>query len=214
MKNKLLIIGASGHGKVVADIAMKLNKWQTIAFLDDNKDIESSMGIPVIGTSNEAFKYINDYEIFVGIGNNSIRELVQLKLEAEGASIPNLIHPSAVIGEEVEIGSGTTIMAGAVINCCTNIGKGCIINTSATVDHDNEIGDFVHISPGVHIAGSVSIGKGTWLGIGSTVSNNIIVTGGCIVGASAVVVKDIKESGLYLGVPARRVENGKNPHLS
>lgn len=205
MKDNLLIVGASGHGRVIADIALKMNRWKSIKFLDDDENIKSSMGIEVIGKSMDAFKYINDWNIFVAIGSNSVRQKIQEKLEAEGASIPVLIHPDAIIGEQVEIGDGTAVMAGAIINCCTRIGKGCIINTGATVDHDNLIEDYVHISPGVHIAGTVKIGKGTWLGVGSIVSNNVNITSGCIIGAGAVVVKDITEPGTYIGVPARTV---------
>ncbi|PMC37350.1 acetyltransferase [Bacillus sp. UMB0899] len=205
MKNKLLIIGASGHGKVVADIAMKMNKWQSIAFLDDDKSIKSSMGLKVIGTSDDVFAHIDEYEIFVGIGNNDTRQRVHEMLETFGVSIPILIHPSAVIGNQADIGNGTAVMAGAVINCCTKIGKGCIINTGSTIDHDNFIADFVHISPGAHLAGTVKVGQGSWLGIGSIVSNNITITNGCKVGAGSVVVKDITEPGVYVGVPVRRV---------
>ncbi|MCP1126098.1 acetyltransferase [Bacillus sp. 3103sda1] len=205
MKNKLLIIGASGHGKVVADIALKINKWQSIAFLDDDESVKSSMGIEVIGKSADVFKYIEDCDFFVGIGNNAIREKIQKKLETEGASIPTLTHPSAVIGEQVELASGTVVMAGVVINCCTTIGKGCIINTGSTIDHDNVIGDYVHISPGAHLAGTVKVGRGTWLGIGSVVSNNVNITSSCKIGAGAVVVKDITELGTYVGVPSRRL---------
>ncbi|CAG9612118.1 UDP-N-acetylbacillosamine N-acetyltransferase [Bacillus rhizoplanae] len=206
MKNKLIIIGASGHGKVVADIALKMNKWQSIAFLDDDESVKSSMGIEVIGKSADVFKYIEDYDFFVGIGNNAIREKIQKKLEAEGASIPTLIHSTAVIGEQVKLASGTVVMAGVVINCCTTIGKGCIINTGSTIDHDNIIEDYVHISPGAHLAGTVKVGRGIWLGIGSVVSNNVNITSGCKIGAGAVVVKDIAEPGIYVGVPAKKID--------
>jgi sugar O-acyltransferase (sialic acid O-acetyltransferase NeuD family) len=205
MKNNLLIIGASGHGKVVADIALKMNKWQSVFFLDDDESLKSSMGIEVIGKSNEAFKLLNDYDISVAIGNNAIREKLKIELESKGASLPALIHPTAVIGEQVNIGSGTVVMAGVVVNCCTRIGKGCIINTGSTIDHDNVIGDFTHISPGVHLAGTVIIGQRTWLGIGSIVSNNVNITSGCKIGAGAVIIKDITEPGIYVGVPVRRV---------
>lgn len=210
MKEKLLIIGASGHGKVVADIAMKMNRWHSIAFLDDDESIKTSMGIEVVDKASETIKYLKDFDIFVGIGSNEIREKILKKLELFGASIPTLIHPNAVIGEQVRVGIGTVIMAGVVINSCTEIGKGCIINTSATIDHDNLIEDYVHISPGVHFAGTVKVGKGSWLGIGSSVSNNINITAGCIVGAGAVVVRDITEAGVYIGVPVRRVNDGKD----
>jgi len=206
MKNKLLIIGASGHGKVVADVAIKMDRWSEISFLDDNEDIKSSMGIWVIGKVSDVSKYIDEYDIFIGIGNNAIRKDVHEKLEGISASIPTLIHPSAIIGEQVELGIGTVVMAGAVINCCTKIGKGCIINTGSTIDHDNVIEDFVHISPGVHLAGTVKVKQYSWLGIGSVVSNNVCITSRCLTGAGTVVVKDIVESGTYVGVPARRVK--------
>lgn len=205
MKNKLLIIGASGHGKVVADIALKMDKWQNVYFLDDDKSIKSSLGLEVIGSSDDVFTHIDEHEIFVGIGNNATRQKLHEMLETFGASIPVLIHPNAVIGSQVEFGAGTAIMAGAIVNCCTKIGKGCIVNTGSTIDHDNDIEDFVHISPGAHLAGTVKVGKGSWLGIGSVVSNNISITNGCKVGAGSVVVKDIAKPGVYVGVPVRRV---------
>jgi sugar O-acyltransferase (sialic acid O-acetyltransferase NeuD family) len=206
MKNKLIIIGASGHGKVVADIAIKLNKWQSIAFLDDDESIKTSMGLEVIGKTADAFTYKDEADFFVAIGSNATREKTQEKLIDEGLNVVILIHPSAVIGTDVEIGIGSVIMAGAVINSSTRIGKGCIINTSSSLDHDNVIEDYVHISPGVRTAGSIGIGKGSWLGIGSVVSNNVNICSGCKVGAGAVVVKDITEPGTYVGVPVRKID--------
>ena len=203
---KLIIIGAGGHGKVVADIAVKMHKWQEIAFLDDDETRIFPLGIKFIGKSGDALAHIGDSDIFVAIGDNKTREDIMLKLEKAGANIPILIHPNAIMGMEVELESGTVVMAGVDINSCTRIGKGCIINTGATVDHDNQIGDYVHISPGVHLAGTVNIGKGVWLGIGSIVSNNLHVADDCMIGVGAVVIKDITESGTYVGNPARRLD--------
>ena len=205
MKKKLLIIGASGHGKVVADIALQMEKWQSVSFLDDDVTIKESMGIEVIGKAMDAVNYISEYDIFVAIGNNKTREKMQNDLEEFSTNIPTLIHPSAIIGRQVQLEWGTVVMAGVVINCCTKIGKGCIINTGATIDHDNVIEDYVHISPGVNLAGTVKVGKGTWLGIGSIVCNNISITSRCLIGAGAVVVRDINETGTYVGVPIKRV---------
>jgi sugar O-acyltransferase (sialic acid O-acetyltransferase NeuD family) len=204
MGKKLLIIGASGHGKVLADIAINMKKWSDIAFIDDNKSTNISKGLKVLGTTDDILDYIDTHEIIVGIGNNEIRGKLQKKLESLGATIPTLIHPKSIIGESVRIDSGTVVMAGAVINCCSKIGKGCIINTSATVDHDNKIEDFVHISPGANLAGTVRVGKGSWLGIGSVISNNVSITNDCIIGAGSVVINDISEVGTYIGVPVRR----------
>ena len=136
MKNKLIIIGASGHGKVVADIAIKMNKWQSIAFLDDDESIKTSMGLEVIGKTADAFIYKNEADFFVAIGSNTTREKIQEKLIEQGLNVASLIHPSAVIGTDVEIGIGVAVMAGVVINSSTRIGKGCIINTSASLDHE------------------------------------------------------------------------------
>ena len=203
---KLIIIGASGHGKVCADIALKMNKWDEIVFLDDNPQVKSVMGFKVIGSSRDALKFVEHCDFFVGIGDNETREKIQKQLEKLGANIPSLIHPNAVIGEDVQIGIGTVVMAGVVINCSTRIGKGCIINTGATIDHDNVIEDYVHISPGVNLAGSVMIGYRSWLGIGSTVINNLRITNMCVIGSGAVVTKNIYESGVYIGIPARRIK--------
>jgi len=206
MKDKLIIIGASGHGKVVADVAIKMNKWQSISFLDDDESIKTSMGLDVIGKTTDAFRDKDEADFFVAIGSNATREKIQEKLIDEGLNVVSLIHPSAVIGTDVEIGIGTAVMAGVVINSSTRIGKGCIINTSSSLDHDNAIEDYVHISPGVNMAGTVKVDKGSWIGIGSVVSNNVNICSGCKVGAGAVVVKDITEPGTYVGVPVRRVK--------
>lgn len=205
-KRKLLIIGASGHGRVVADIALRQNKWSKIVFLDDNEHANNFMGINVVGSTKDAYLFINEYDIIVAIGDNNIRKNIVNKIEAAGGSIPVLVHPCATIGSNVELGAGTVIMAGAVINCCTKIGKGCIINTAATIDHDNVIEEFVHISPGVHTAGGVTIGHNSWIGIGAIISNNITIISNCIVGAGAVVLSDIKDDGTYVGVPATRIK--------
>lgn len=204
MKDKLIIIGAGGHGKVVADIAIKTNKWQNIAFLDDESN-KTNLGIMVIGKTNDVSKYKDEADFFVAIGNNAARENIQEKLIANGVSIAILIHPYAIIGADVEIGIGTAVMAGVVINSSSKIGKGCIINTNSSIDHDNIIEDYVHISPGANLAGTVKVGRGSWLGIGSTISNNVSICSGCILGAGAVAVKDITEPGTYVGVPVRKI---------
>ncbi len=208
MKKGLIIIGAGGHGKVAADVAKKMNIWDNILFIDDNQTVTECSGYKVIGHTDDINTYINDSDFFVAIGSNTVREQVQNKLENDGASIVSLIHPQAVIGSNVKVGCGTVIMAGVIISSSSTVGKGCIVNTASSVDHDNIIEDFVHISPGVHLAGTVKIGKGAWLGIGSIVSNNIDICSGSKIGAGAVVVRNLTESGTYVGVPATKIEKG------
>lgn len=195
---RLVIIGASGHGKVVSDIAIK-NGYQDIVFLDDNENIKECAGFIVVGKIIE-FSEMLDADFIVAIGNAKIRKQIQEKL----SNVITLIHPNAVIGRDVVVGRGTVVMAGAVINNGSVIGNGCIINTSSSVDHDCEIGDFVHISVGSHIAGTVSIDKNTWVGAGAVVSNNIHICENCMIGAGAVVIQNINESGTYIGIPAKK----------
>ena len=196
--NKLIIIGASGHGKVVADIAKKCG-YTNIVFLDNNSGIKNCAGYPVLGPDT----MIKDLEgdVFVAIGNTGIRK--KLMERDEDRAFPVLCHPSAVIAEDVELGIGSVVMAGTVINPGTKIGRGCIINTSSSIDHDCVIGDYTHISVGAHLSGSVIVGDGTWIGAGATVSNNVNICGACMIGAGAVVIKDINEPETYVGVPAR-----------
>lgn len=203
--DKLLIIGASGHGKVVADIAMKMNKWSEISFLDDNESLDSVMGCKVLGGTELVLRFIDEYDVFVGIGNNQIRKKIQDMLILNNVQLPILVHPTAIIATQVKIGQGTVIMAGTVINSCTEIGVGTIINTGVTIDHDNIIEEYVHISPGAHLAGNVRVGKESWLGIGSLISNNITLVENCNIGAGAVVIKNIDQKGTYIGVPVRRI---------
>ena len=205
MNKRLVIIGASGEGKVSADIAVKLQKYNEILFLDDDVSIKECMNFPVVGKSQDAEQYIDEADFFVAIGNGKIRKKVAEQLLDLKATIITLIHPMAVIGENVIIGSGTVVMAGAVINPDSQIGQGCIVNTCASVDHDCTIGDYVHISVGAHVCGTVEVGENTWIGAGATISNNLTVCSDCMIGVGAVVVKDIEKAGTYVGVPARRI---------
>ena len=196
--NRLIIIGASGHGKVVADIA-ELNGYSDIVFLDDDASIKDCAGYPVVGKSTEA----PEGDVFVAIGNVSHRK--RLMAFYADRTQPMLIHPSAVIAKDAEIGKGTAVMAGAVINPGTVIGKGVIVNTSSSVDHDCVVEDLVHVSVGAHLSGTVTVGEGTWVGVGAVVSNNINICSNCMIGAGAVVIKDILEPGTYVGVPAKKM---------
>lgn len=206
MHKKLMIIGASGHGKVIADIALKMQKYEEIEFLDDRENVKECMGFTVVGKTADASEYIENFDFFVAIGNAKTRKKVTEQLIETGAVMATLLHPAAVIGSHVTIGKGTVVMAGAVINPDSRIGEGCIVNTCASVDHDCQIGDYVHIAVGSHLCGTVTVGESTWIGAGATVKNNVNICGECMIGAGAVVVKDIEEAGTYTGVPARRMK--------
>lgn len=198
---KIAILGASGHGKVVSELA-RLNGYEEIVFLDDNTSLAHCGGYQVVGATNEADSYADKgFDLAIAIGAAHIRQRIQDSISHQHM-IKSLIHPVAIVSSSVHIGAGTVVMAGAIINPGTVIGKGCIINTGATVDHDNRVEDYVHVSVGAHLAGNVTVGSCSWIGIGAVVSNNIDICSECMIGAGAVVVKSINKKGTYLGVPA------------
>ena len=201
MCKNVILIGASGHGKVIADIIEKSGD-KVFGFLDDNENLKSVMNYKVLGTSEKCIDY-PECEFIISIGNNKIRKMIAEKY-------PNLkyytaVHPSAVIANGVRIGEGTCVMANAVINAAAEIGRHCIINTGAVIEHDNKIGDYVHVSPKGTLCGTVTVGNGTHIGAGATVKNNVNIAADTIIGAGAVVIKDIEKSGTYAGVPVREL---------
>ena len=201
MSNRLVIIGAGGHGKVLADNALK-NGYTDICFVDD-KATGECIGFPIIGTCDEIGNLDDGATDFiVAIGDNEIRKQFAERYNVHWTT---LIHPSAQIGIGVSVGTGTVVNAGAIINACATVGVHCIVNTGAIVEHDNVIGDFVHLSPGAALGGTVKVGSLTHIGIGAVVRNNIQICDRCMIGAGAQVVKNIDCSGTYVGVPARKM---------
>lgn len=197
----LAILGASGHGKVVADIAEQCG-YSDIFFFDDFQqgNIEHWN---IVGDTVKLLNQCKLYDaVFVGIGNNKIREEKTVALINTGCYICTLIHPSATVSKHTVIGAGSLLCANAVINPFTTIGLGAIINTGATIDHDCQLNDFVHISPGAHLAGNVQVGSHTWIGIGASVIQQVIIGNNVIIGAGAAVINDIPDAVTAVGTPA------------
>lgn len=193
LNRDIVILGASGHGHVIADIVTASGD-KVLGFLDDDSSKD------VLGKISDYANFDNA-EFVIGIGNVEVRkELSKLPLKWYTA-----IHPSAIVSPSVMIEEGTVVMPNAVINSQSRIGKHCIINTGAIVEHDNEIGDYSHISVGAKLGGTVKIGKESWIGIGAVVSNNISICGNTIIGAGAVVISNIIKTGTYVGVPAKEI---------
>lgn len=210
----IVIIGAGGHAKVIADIILKrkglLNeKLNIVGFLDDrynNLEYTKIFDIPILGDINliEKLEQEKKYSYVIGIGNNKIREKISSKFS--NLNYYTAIHPKSVIGIDVVIEDGTVVMANVVINSGTKIGKHCILNTGSIIEHDNRIEDYCHISVGARLAGNVSVGKFTWIGVGATVKNNICIAKKIVVGAGGVVVDNIEKEGIYVGIPAKKLK--------
>lgn len=201
----LLIIGAGGHGKVVADAALETGRWQRIAFLDDAYvNGGSVLGLPVLGGVSKTRELVGDYpDCLVAIGNNARRRTLLQSAEQAGFALPALIHPRAQVSQWAVVGPGSVVMAGAVVQVDSRLGFGVIVNTAASVDHDCVIGDAVHVCPGVHLGGTVTVGDGVWIGIGATVREGMRIGAGAVIGAGACVIDDIPARAVAVGVPAR-----------
>ena len=212
--SSLLIIGAGGHGRVVADAALACQKYERIAFLDDRfAELSSVIYMPVLGSISSAAAQRSAFsEAIVAIGDNRLRLQLLLMLEGDGFSIATIIHPTAYIGREAEIASGTVIFAHSVVNTGAVIGRGSIVNTGATVDHDARIAEGVHISPGAHLAGEVTVGACSWIGTGAAIIPGIRVGENVTIGAGTVVIRDIPDAVTVVGNPGRIIRKGRLAH--
>lgn len=201
MCKEVIVIGGGGHAKVVIDCLQSAGD-RVRGILDDHLTPGTHiLGVPVLGKVDTYANY-TDYTFIIAIGGNQVRQTLSQQLDVQWHTA---IHPSAVVSQYATVGEGSMILANAVVNPCATIGTHCIVNTAAVVEHDNKIADFVHISPRAALAGNVTVGQLTQVGIGSCVRQGITICGGCIIGAGAVVVKDICEEGIYAGVPAKKL---------
>ncbi len=203
MNKKVIIIGAGGHSKVVADIVRKSGDFVE-GFLDDAHNTPVDFyGSKILGKTEKYLEYVDDCYFIIAIGNNSVREKISKRLNCKWYTG---IHPTAVVSQSAVIGEGTVIMPNAVINADANIGKHTIINTGSIVEHDCTVGNYTHVAPKSVVCGASNIGNSMWLGTGGTVINLVDVCDNVMLGAGAVVVRNIDETGTYVGVPCKKIK--------
>jgi sugar O-acyltransferase (sialic acid O-acetyltransferase NeuD family) len=204
----ILIIGAGGHGQVVADIFRARRTAgltsDVTAFVDDNAGRlgQTLAGSRVVGPMSALAAIAHDAAV-VAIGDNAARARVFAELAAAGECFAIAEHPRSIVAEDVVIGRGSMLCAGTVVNTGTVIGENTIINTGATVDHHSQIGDHVHIAPGVHMGGEVRVEDGAFVGIGAVVLPRVTIGARSTVGAGAVVTRDVPPGVTVVGTPAR-----------
>ena len=204
----ILIIGAGGHGQVVADIFRarhaSLLISDDVGFLDDDPERFGGgvTGGTVLGTLAEMTRIPHD-AVIVAVGENAIRARIFRRVLEAGERIAIAEHPRSVVAEDVTLGSGSMVCAGAIVNTGASIGRNVIVNTAATVDHHAVIGDHVHIAPGVHLGGEVIVEEGALVGIGAIVLPRVRIGAWSTVGAGAVVTADVPPAVTVMGVPAR-----------
>ena len=207
MTERIFIFGASGHAKVVLDAARQQGH-EVAAVFDDNPALTGTrfMGCPVPGGRQTLVGWCRDNSVTAGvvaIGQNRTRSDVAAWLVAAGMSLVPVIHPRATVAPGVQVGAGSVLMAGVVVNSDTRLGANCIINTGACVDHDCDLADAVHIAPGCHLCGNVRVGDGALIGAGSTVIPGIVIGGQAIIGAGSTVIHDVADRAKVVGSPCR-----------
>jgi sugar O-acyltransferase (sialic acid O-acetyltransferase NeuD family) len=197
----LAILGAGGHGRVVAESAAATG-WR-ISFFDDARTGRVD-GHLVAGSASDLEGAATGYDgIFVAIGTNRTRLNWIKRLRSSGATIVTVIDPSSKVSASAVVGAGTYLASGSMVGTGARLGEGCIVNTAATVDHDCDLADGVHLSPGVHLSGSVTIGEASWLGTGCSVRNDIVIGRDVVAGVGSAIVSDVASDQTVVGVPAR-----------
>lgn len=195
----MYLYGASGHGKVIAEIAEELG-IVIDGFIDGNRELKSLLNYPIVATTAENI----EGKACISIGNNKVRKLIANR--DNHLEYIALLSPKANISKRAKIGIGTVVMMGVTINSEVVIGKHCIINTNASVDHDCSIADFVHISPNVALAGNVEVGEGSHIGIGASVIQGVKIGKWCTIGAGAVIIRDVPDYAVVVGNPGKIIK--------
>ena len=196
----MVLYGASGHAKVIIDILEQ--SGESVDFLiDDDPQIMSFMNYKVRSDIHNIS--LSNKRIIVSIGSNKTREIIASRLSSDFGTA---IHPNSTLGRDVLVRPGTVIMAGAIVNSATRIGRHCILNTNCSVDHDCDLGDYVHISPNATLCGTISVGQGTQVGAGATVMPNVFIGKWVTVGAGAVVINDVPDHAVVVGNPAKIIK--------
>ena len=204
--DQLLIIGAGGHGCVLAELAQRIGSWASIKLFDEHREQPAlQIDLEVFGKSSAFKSAARPHDFFlVGLGENRRRLELLLSLRSF-CQAATLVAPEAHVSPSCTIGTGTVIMPGAIVQTGVKIGEGCVLNSGCVVEHGVTLGDGVHVAPGACIGGDVTVGECSWIGIGASVVHGVSIASDVVVGAGGVVVESLSEAGTYAGVPTRRL---------
>jgi sugar O-acyltransferase (sialic acid O-acetyltransferase NeuD family) len=211
MSRPIVILGAGGHARVVADLCRSLGR-AVAGFLDGTNGTEEPAGAArVIGSDVrlEDAAFVAAHDFALGVGDAGVRCRLGQRIVAAGGALPALVHPAAVVASDVEIGRGAILLAGALVGCGSRIGDYALLNTGATLDHDGDLAAGTQLGPGAHLGGDVRTGARATIGIGASVIQGIRIGEGAVVGAGAAVIRDVAAGQTVVGCPARPI--GREP---
>lgn len=184
---------------------------QLIGYYNSSKAGQNPFHLAYLGNEqeDEALEQImgTAVQVFVSIGDNSVRQRVSQLLSQKKCTFVKVLHPAATISPMARVGGGSFVAAGARISALATIGRHTIINTGAIVEHECQIGDYAHVAPGAVLAGNVRVGTGSFIGAGAVVKQGLQLGHHVVVGAGAVVLKDIPDGEVWAGNPAKKLKN-------
>jgi sugar O-acyltransferase (sialic acid O-acetyltransferase NeuD family) len=203
LASKVLVYGASGHGKVVAEVARALGH-EVVGFIDDGVAPGTRvLGVAVDGDFAWLVRARPDAVIALGVGANATRLVLAGRVVGAGFTLGTFVHPRAWVSPSATPGAGTVVMANAVVNADTIVGEGVILNTGAIVEHDCTLGRFAHVSPNAALGGGVTVGECSQVGLGASVRPLARIGRDCVVGAGSVVLDEVPDGAVVAGVPTR-----------
>jgi len=206
----LFVLGNGGHAKVVIDILEEMGDYNIVGIVNKNvgEKIVGIRGYQILGDDtvlqelfNKGIKYCA-----IGIGHNTDRKRIYVMLKKIGFQVVSAVHPTALISQTVFMGEGNVVFPGVVLNTDVILGNNIIVATGSTIDHDSVIKDHSLISAGVTVGAKTIIEEDSFLGLGCKVVSDVTVCKCVLIGAGAVITKNISEPGTYVGIPGKRIK--------
>lgn len=208
--SRLVVVGASDHAAVVLDLIEMLDPKPSVVAVVDSSPAGNFVGSEIAGylvehTVDDVPAIVAGGAVVLAVGDCRERAELDYRMHIDNVSVDTLVHPSGNLARDTQLGPGTLIAAGVLVQTGTTIGRAVIINTGAIIDHHCTIRNYSHVGPGARLAGNVSVGARAFIGIGAIVIDGVTIGDGAVVGAGAVVISNVRPGATVVGVPAREL---------